>query len=288
MVVEPGIYSIVTNGTKGAATIHQCRDGCVHLHAEPERERRRPVATNGALSAIAGVPKSGSLVASDVDSPNLAYSIVANGTKGTAVVTNSATGAFTYTAAVGASGADSFTFRANDGSANSNVATIGVAIAPSLPVALNGTLSLVEDGTGFGRLQATDASGNPLTFSIVANGTKGTATIRNARNGDYKYVPRQDANGADSFTFKVNNTLADSNVATITITISPDGALPRAADSTLTTTMNTPISGQMQATDAEGHILSYLVDRGARHGLVFVPSNSTNPAFTYTPDLGFK
>ncbi len=89
-----------------------------------------PVASDGTASVTAGAPTSGTLSATDPDGDSLTYSIVTDGTKGTAVITNAATGAYTYTANVGSSGTDTFTFKANDGFVDSNVATITVTITP--------------------------------------------------------------------------------------------------------------------------------------------------------------
>ena len=89
-----------------------------------------PVAEDGTLSCSYGTANSDFLVATDADSqPDpLAYSIVADGLKGAAVVDDAATGAYTYTPTPGESGIDTFTFKANDGAADSNEATITVTI----------------------------------------------------------------------------------------------------------------------------------------------------------------
>jgi hypothetical protein len=71
---------------------------------------------------------SGQLPVADPDGDTLTCSIVANGTKGSAVITNPATGAFTYTPDQDQLGDDAFTFKVNDGTVNSAVATISVAI----------------------------------------------------------------------------------------------------------------------------------------------------------------
>src|SRR5262249_47911779 len=47
-----------------------------------------------------------------------------------------------------------------------------------------------------GTLQAADADGDPLTFSIVANGTKGVATITNAATGAFTYTPNPGITGS--------------------------------------------------------------------------------------------
>ena len=98
---------------------------------------------------------------------------------------------------------------------------IDVTGAPSntAPVATNGTLAVTQDTLATGTLQATDADSNPLTYSIVANGSKGTAVVTNASTGAYTYTPNAGATGADSFTFKANDGTVDSNTATVNVTI---------------------------------------------------------------------
>src|SRR5256712_419724 len=136
------------------------------------------------------------LVASDVDADSLTYSIVANGAKGTATITNATTGAFTYTPHANANGADTITFKANDGSVDSNTATVTITIAAvnDAPVAANGALTATEDTPASGMLVASDVDADSLTYSIVANGAKGTATITNAATGAFTYTPHANAN----------------------------------------------------------------------------------------------
>jgi len=56
------------------------------------------------------------------------------------------------------------------------------------------------------------------TYSIVTNGTKGTATILDETDGNFKYDPTA-ASGVDTFTYMLNDQKKDSNTATITINI---------------------------------------------------------------------
>src|SRR6185295_1868217 len=157
-----------------------------------------PTAAAGTLNTTEDTPASGTLSASDVDGDALTYSIVANGGKGSAVITNPATGAYTYTPNANASGTDTITFKANDGTIDSNIATVTIAIAAvnDAPVAANGSLTTAEDTAAGGSLVATDADGDALTYSIVANGSKGTAAITNAATGAYTYTPNANANGS--------------------------------------------------------------------------------------------
>jgi VCBS repeat-containing protein len=242
-----------------------------------------PIAQNGSNSVFTGASVSGTLVATDIDSPSLTYAIVANGTKGTAVVTNASTGAYIYTANAGASGIDSFTFRANDGSLISADATVTVTITTNRPpTANNGSLATQEDKSGSGTLSAADLDGNRLTFTIVSNGSKGTATITNASTGRFSYVPNPNANGSDTFRFKTNDGVADSNVATVTVTITAVNDAPVAPNANYTTTRNTALTATAVGTDVDGDQLTYSISKAPRRGTI-TNFNSATGVFTYTP-----
>ena len=70
-------------------------------------------------------PKRSRSTATDVDGSPLTYAIVAAPAHGTLSGTAPA---LTYTPAANYNGADSFTFKANDGALDSNVATVAITI----------------------------------------------------------------------------------------------------------------------------------------------------------------
>jgi len=186
-----------------------------------------PVAGNLTLVAYTGSTISGTLPASDADGDALSFTLVADGAKGSAVITDPATGAFTYTPHAGQTGSDSFTFKASDGAADSNTATMTVTIL-SKPLAGNtapvaGSLALIayQGSAVNGTLPASDANGDALSFTVVDSGAKGTAEITDAAAGTFTYTPAAGASGTDSFTFRVNDGTYESNTATVTVTIQP-------------------------------------------------------------------
>ena len=89
-----------------------------------------PIAEDGTLVTDEDTAATGFMTATDADGDSLTYTIGTNGTKGTAVITDVATGAYTYTPSAEESGADSFTFTVNDGTEDSNEATITITIDP--------------------------------------------------------------------------------------------------------------------------------------------------------------
>jgi sugar lactone lactonase YvrE len=185
-----------------------------------------PTANPGSISVPLGGTGNGTLTATNNDcyAPTWTFAIATQGTKGTATVTNASTGAFTFTATPGQVGADSFTFTANNGSVTSAPATITVTIQNQPPVAQDQTVNTNEGAPIPGTLVATDPDlpAQPLTYSMVTNGTKGTAGITNPATGAFIYVPNPGRMGFDSFTFKANDGTLDSNVGTVTVNIRPN------------------------------------------------------------------
>jgi len=92
-----------------------------------------PVATNVTLSAQMNSPASGTLTAGDIDGDPLTFQIVAPPTRGQLTSFNPTTGGFTYTPNPNYVGSDTFTFVANDGSANSAVATANITVSAAIP-----------------------------------------------------------------------------------------------------------------------------------------------------------
>jgi hypothetical protein len=255
-----------------------------------------PTATSGALATDEDTPRQGTLNASDRNNDPLTYSIVTNGSLGTATITNAATGAFTYTPNPDANGSDTFSFKANDGTSDSNTATetITIVAVEDAPIAQTGTLTTNEDTAGSGALVAIDAESQPLTYSLVTNGSLGTATITNAATGAFTYTPNPDANGSDSISFRANDGLMDSNVATVTITINPVNDAPIASGACGTTPQAQTMAGTLNATDLETPAsLMYSLNADGSGGIgpittskgaTVTITNQTTGAFTYQPD----
>ena len=248
-----------------------------------------PVAQNATVMTPEDTPLVDTLVATDSDGDPLTYSVVAQPAQGAVTITNAATGAYTYTPNADYNGADSFTFRVNDGLANSNIATVNITVTPvnDLPVAQNGTLSTSEDTVGNGTLTATDIDGDALTYSIATQPANGTVTITNASTGAYTYTPNADYNGADSFTFRANDGTADSNIATITITVNPANDAPVASNDAISTQEDVPVSDNLAASDVDGDALTYSVVAQPANGTVTITNASTG-AYTYTPDANYN
>ncbi|KAF5425403.1 MAG: subtilisin/minor extracellular protease Epr, partial [Candidatus Methanocomedens sp.] len=92
------------------------------------------------------------------------------------------------------------------------------------PVAVNDEYSVNEDGIlnvpGTGVLDNdSDADGDTLTAIIVSDVSSGILSLNT--DGSFTYTPNSYFAGTDSFTYTANDGTADSNIATVTITVNP-------------------------------------------------------------------
>ena len=246
-----------------------------------------PVATDASLLVEEDTVGFGALGASDPAGAPLTFSLVTTGTLGAAVLTNAATGTYTYTPNSNVFGTDTFTFTANNGTSDSNVATVTVTIAPvnDAPVAHDGALTVVAGRSAVGTLVATDVDNPGPTYAIVGNATKGAATLTDAATGAYEYFANVGASGTDTFTFTANDGALTSNVAAVTVTIAAAAQPPIARTDLVTTFLDTPVSGVLQATSPGGLPLTFALTANGTKGTA-VLTGATTGAFTYTPQPG--
>ncbi len=98
-----------------------------------------------------------------------------------------------------------------------------VYIAPTATSAIY-TLHLLPKTTNAGTqtLASTSQDNRAVSYSIVANGTYGTASITNSSTGAFSYTTTQTNAASDYFTFKVNDGYVDSAVSRIDISLKTD------------------------------------------------------------------
>ncbi len=175
-----------------------------------------PVAQDQTVAADEDVAKAITLVATDPDGDPLIYQIVAQPSHGAISGTPPSV---TYTPTAHYYGSDSFTFKANDGKLDSNIATVSITLTVNHPpVAQNRCVTTDEDTAKAITLSATDADGDPLTYTIVTQPAHGTLS---GTPPSVTYTPVAHYFGRDSFTFKANDGKLDSNVATVSISVTP-------------------------------------------------------------------
>lgn len=135
------------------------------------------------------------------------------------------------------------------------------------PVAQDVALTTVEDTVVSGNLSATDPNGARLTFGISSSPGNGSVVLTNSATGAFTYTPRANFSGVDSFYFRVSNGSYPSNVATVTITVTPVNEAPVASTRRVSTPPDTPLTGTLVAVDPD--------DANGEVGDVFVHDRAT-------------
>ena len=227
----------------------------------------------------------------DVEHSPLSAIVVNGPTHGTLTV--NADGSFSYAPSANFSGSDSFTYKASDGTADSNVATVTITVnaVNDAPVAASDSYTTAEDTAitiaAPGVLaNDTDVDSTALTAALVGAPAHGTLTLN--PDGSFTYVPSANFNGSDSFTYKASDGAADSNIATVTIAVTEVDDAPVAVDDAVATSEDTPVSGNVLANDSDvdgtAELTATLVANAA-HGNVALNANGS---FTYTPTANFS
>src|SRR5206468_4073755 len=193
---------------------------------------------------------------------------------GHGALTLNANGSFTYTPAANFNGSDSFTYKANDGLLDSDVATVALTINPvnDAPVAVNDSFATDEDTaltvTAPGVLGNRSDEGRAGKAAGVVTGPSHGALTLNA-NGSSTYTPSANVNGRDSFTYTADDGQADSNVATVALTINPVNDAPVAANDGFATDEDTALTVTAPGvlgndTDVDSPVLTAVVVTGSR------------------------
>ena len=230
---------------------------------------------------------------SDVEGSPLSIIVVSNPAHGS--LSMNVDGSFKYTPNANYNGPDSFTYKVNDGQADSNVATVSLTVNPvnDFPVANNDFYTIAEDNVltvaAPGVLaNDSDVDGDSLTATLVTSTTHGSLAFH--ADGSFVYTPQANYNGSDSFQYAAYDGQAFSFIRTATITVTPVNDAPTAVNDSYTTAEDTPLTVAAPGvlgndTDVEGSALTARLVSGPGHGTLALNSNGS---FTYTPNANYN
>jgi len=160
------------------------------------------------------------------------------------------------------------------------------------PGAANETITPNEDVLEAFTLDAVSPSNGTLTYEILTNPTNG---ILGGSGASRTYTSNADFNGTDSFTFRVNDGTANSNTATVSITVREVNDPPSASNDSKGATQNTPLvftASDLTTNDSAGPAnestqtltVSSVTATVDTHGTVSLDAGQ----ITYTPDAGYS
>jgi VCBS repeat-containing protein len=192
---------------------------------------------------------------------------------------------------------DTFTYRAADGTAQSNVATVTVTIdgRNDPPKVVNDVYDIEEDG----RLDVdmpgvlsndSDPEGSTLTAMLATGATHGQLAL--SSSGSFTYVPNTNFFGTDSFTYRARDGAANSVAATVTINVTPVNDTPIGMPDVYDVDQDTALivaaaDGVLQNDideDEEALRAIHVSGSGPRHGTLTLNEDGS---FTYEPNAGF-
>jgi VCBS repeat-containing protein len=162
------------------------------------------------------------VLANDTDGNNdtLTAALVSGTTNG--MLSLNPDGSFTYTPAPNYNGSDSFTYKASDGAADSNVVTVTITVnaVNDNPVANPDSLTVAKNGSDvvFALANDTDVDGDTLTVVSYTQGAHGTVKY-SPKNNNFRYTPAKGFSGTDTFTYTISDGHGGTATATVTITV---------------------------------------------------------------------
>jgi VCBS repeat-containing protein len=263
------------------------------VHVTVTEVNDAPVAADDAATTREDTPVAIAVLGNDVDGDSTALTpiVVTGPVHGSLTI---ADGSITYAPAANFRGTDRFTYTANDGAADSGIATVMITVEPvnDVPVVASDSYSVDEDGTlhvtDAGVLgNDSDADGDSLSATLVSGPGHGGLMLN--AEGSFIYTPDAGYSGADSFTYLANDGTVDSNVATVMITVNDMVNPPVAADDSYSNVEDqTLLVGApgvlVNDSDDEGKPLTAVLASGPGYGTLTFNSNGS---FSYRPVVNF-
>ena len=178
-------------------------------------------------------------------------------------------------------------------SAATRTATVTITVLPSEPISSNLTLTTNYETAAPVTLSATDPNTpqGSLVFSIVTPPAYGVLTGTGAAR---TYTPNAGYSGPDTFSYKANDGLSDSNIATVTITVYPPPTAPTNIVPSETVIFTNAITGTfiarlrpVDANPTDTHTLTLVAGVGDTHNAYFsVNGNQLISGHDFSGDVG--
>lgn len=222
---------------------------------------------------------------SDQDGDTLSVLSTTQGANGTVDI--NADNTVTYTPNANYNGVDSFIYTISDGRV-SDFATVSIIVTPvnDAPVAIDDSANTQEDTevTVTALANDIDVDNDTLIVATVTQGSNGSVTI-NADN-TLTYTPNANFNGADSFSYAINDGNIVSAAATVSINVTPINDVPIAIDDSASTLEDTAVNIDVLSNDSDvdnDTLLVSSVTQGS-NGAVVINADNT---IVYAPDNNF-
>lgn len=240
-----------------------------------------PVAGNMNFTTHEGRDINASLNGTDSYDDPITYHVLLPAGHGNLTVDGN--GSFVYKAYPGFTGNDYFTYEVHDDELNltSDVGTVTVEVQPDQPpVVENQNFYMASNSEYNGTLNGTDPEGDNITCESVTQPTHGNLTLTD--DGKFVYIPNGDYVGNDSFTFKTNDGVLDSQIGNVTIHI-VTATTPLANNMVLNIPHDTMLNKGFNVSGIVDNKI-FTIDSLPEHGNITLSDEN----FTYQPVNGYN
>ena len=218
----------------------------------------------------------------DVDNDNVTFQVVQPPSYGTINLNDQYA---TYVPNSDYFGTDSFTYKANDGTVDSNTSTVTISIAGvnDAPTADNRQVYINEDQSQLFSINASDVEGDQLEFHIISGPANGYVD-RAGYSNQITYTPHPNFFGDDSLVFKAfdGEFFSENALANISVTNIDDPTevydTAISLDEDYITSINLPVI------NVDNDNITTTIVNNPTNGTI---SNNNGYTLDYTPNLNF-
>lgn len=273
----------ISDGQGGTAT------ATVNVTITPQNDA--PVATDDSYStpedSTLTVPVGSGLLAndSDIDGDSVTAIPVSGPSHG--VLSLNGDGSFSYTPDADYFGPDSFTYKVNDGAADSPVVTVSLTVTPvnDDPTATDDSATVTANTAAVIDVldKDSDPENEPLAIVSVTQGANGTVATDGT---SITFTPNAGFVGTDSFTYTIDDGQGGSATGTVSVIVLPGAITVRGESFEVDDGDVLTVRDGVLGNDSSPHAraLTAVLVVGAAHGTVTM---SDDGSFTYVPDAGF-
>jgi VCBS repeat-containing protein len=222
----------------------------------------------------------------DADGDTLNPTVLSGPQHGTLEV--NADGTIDYTPNFHYLGPDEFTYRVNDGFADSDTATVTIDVVNHAPVAGDDNYTIKHSRPFAFDVLLNDSDEDQDDHWIVLDSTVSHGTLTIEEDGTFTYQPITGYLGLDKFTYHLEEDLANSSLATVTFNVT--NAAPVAEDDFYSTNHDRPLAISPQNGyldndyDADGDPMEVTLLSSPSHGRL---TPHEEGAFVYEPDPSY-
>jgi alpha-tubulin suppressor-like RCC1 family protein len=201
------------------------------------------------------------------------------------------TGVFSYAPKPNYHGQDSFTFYVSDGQLNSAPKTVTIKVTPVNDPPTGNAMAfsnLKEDFTEplLIQLNGADVDLDALTYKITAQPTKGTfQPTSNVATGKLYYLPKLNANGTDSFKYRIDDGTEDSAEILVSIVIDAVNDAPATIARTINAIEDIAATGTLVATDPENDPITFSVVQPTKGTVTLSGANFSKFSYLSTSEI---